>query len=175
MLRSLNLHNPLARAAADERGNITAPFAASLVALIFFMGLSVDVSMVLLDHGRLDDMCQIVAENRYVHQDSVRFAEDPAQASVAYVADTLAANGFDGTATVDFEESPRTTSHRHFAVTLTLTEESPFYFLRMFGADSVNITSSTTFEDEYGENGDDVVWAPSVSPDAYNGSYEVVF
>lgn len=182
MQRRLSSHNPVTwiiaafrGADADERGSITAPFAASLIALIFFMGLSVDVSMVLMDHGRLDDMCQVVAENRYVHQDAVRFADDPAQASVAYVADTLAANGFEGTAVVDFEESPRTTGHRHIAVTLTLTEESPFYFLRMFGANSVNITSTTTFEDDYGEDADDVIWAPAASVTSYNGSYEVVF
>lgn len=160
---------------SEEKGNISVTTAVMMVLLVFFMGLSADVSMILLDHGRLDDLCQVVEESRYAHQDAVRFADNPAAATVSYVSETLTENGFKGSAVVNFEEAPRSTGHRHIQVDITLSCDSPFYFLSLFGRDSVSISSTTTFEDDYGEGGDDVVWAPAASVGTYNDSYMLVF
>lgn len=159
--------------ARNERGDVAISFALMAVILIFFLGLALDMSMVLMDRNRTDGLCQVIGESRFTHRDSVRFSANPAQATVDYVTGVLRANGFEGTAVIAFEESPRHVNHRHISVCVTLYKESPFYFLRLFGANGVTTSSAITFEDDYGEGGNDVIWAPSAAVSSYNGTYEV--
>lgn len=157
-----------------ESGSISVITALTMIAMIFFVGLAIDLSMVLLDKSELDGLCQVVCEDRYVHDDLVRFADDPAQATVSYISTALASNGFSGDLEVAFDESHRTKDKRVIDVDVTIKRESPLYFLKIFGASSFTISSTVSYEDVYGEGGDDVVWAPSASTSTYNGTYRSV-
>lgn len=157
-----------------ENGSVSVITALTMVVMIFFVGLAIDLSMVLLDKSELDGLCQVVCEDRYVHDDLVRFADDPAQATVSYVSTALASNGFSGDLEVSFDESYRAKDRRVIDVDVTIKRESPLYFLRIFGMSSFTISSTVSYEDVYGEGGDDVVWAPSASASTYNGTYRSV-
>lgn len=156
-----------------EDGNIAAIFAGILIVLIFFVGLATDVSMVLLRHNQLENSCQLVRDNRYTYQDTVRYSDNPAVSFARSASSTLAINGYGGEAIVYFQEDPPQDNFRHFKVRLVLTDECPYYFLRLFGQNSVQVTSQVDFEDSYGEKGDDVVWRPSSPPSSFNGAYLV--
>ena len=157
-----------------ENGSVSVITALTMVVMIFFVGLAIDLSMVLLDKSELDGLCQVVCEDRYVHDDLVRFADDPAQATVSYVSTALASNGFSGDLEVSFDESYRAKDRRVIDVDVTIKRESPLYFLKIFGMSSFTISSTVSYEDVYGEGGDDVVWAPSASASTYNGTYRSV-
>ncbi len=144
--------------------------ALTMIIMIFFVGLALDVSMVLMDKSELDNLCQVVCDDRYVHDDMVRFADDPAKATVDYATSALASNGFSGDYEIEFKES-RSKDKRVVDVDVTIKCESPLYFLKIFGASAFNISSTVSYEDVYGEGGDDVVWAPSASASSYNGTY----
>lgn len=159
---------------SDERGAVALFTALTMLILIFFVGLAIDLSMVFMDKSDLDDLCQVVCEDRYVHDDLVRFANDPAQATVSYVTTALVSNGFTGEFEVTFNESSRSKNKRVIDVDVTLTRESPLFFLKLFGASSPTVSSTVSYEDVYGEGGDDVVWAPVASASSYNGTYRRV-
>lgn len=158
----------------DESGSVSVIVALTMVVMIFFVGLAIDLSMVLLDKSELDGLCQVVCEDRYVHDDLVRFADDPAQATVGYVSAALVSNGFSGDLEVSFDESYRAKDRRVIDVAVTIKRESPLYFLKIFGMSSFTISSTVSYEDVYGEGGDDVVWAPNASASTYNGTYRSV-
>ncbi len=158
----------------DEHGAVSVITALTMVVMIFFVGLALDLSMVLLDEAQLDNLCQVVCDDRYVHDDSVRFADDPADATLNYVSAALASNGFSGELEVKFDESTREKNKRVIDVVVTIKRESPLYFLKIFGASSLTVSSTVSYEDAYGEGGDDVVWAPTASPNSYNGTYQRV-
>ncbi len=154
-----------------ERGSVSVIVALTMIVMIFFVGLALDMSMVLMDKSELDNLCQVVCDDRYVHDDMVRFSDNPAQATVGYATSALASNGFSGDYEVEFNESARSKDKRVIDVDVTITRESPLYFLRIFGASSFEISSTVSYEDVYGEGGDDVVWAPSAPVSSYNGTY----
>ena len=156
-----------------EKGNVAFIFAGILIILIFFVGLATDISMVLWHHNRLENTCQLVRDNRYTYQDTVRYSDNPAASFAQCAATTLAVNGYNGKATVYFKEDDPQDNFRHFKVRLVLTDKSSFYFLRLFGQDSVEISSQVDFEDSYGEKADDVVWRPSASALSFNGGYRI--
>lgn len=166
--------NAFSSVRGGENGSVSVITALTMVVMIFFVGLAIDLSMVLLDKSELDGLCQVVCEDRYVHDDLVRFADDPAQATVSYVSTALASNGFSGDLEVSFDESYRAKDRRVIDVDVTIKRESPLYFLRIFGMSSFTISSTVSYEDVYGEGGDDVVWAPSASASTYNGTYRSV-
>lgn len=161
------------RMARSESGNIAVIYAGILIVLIFFVGLATDISMVLWHHNRLENTCQLVRDNRHTYQDSVRYSEDPAASFARCAASTLSVNGYGGEATVYFKEDEPRDNFRHFKVRLVLKDECPYYFLRLFGQDSVQVTSQIDFEDSYGEKGDDVVWRPAASVQSFNGGYRI--
>ncbi len=159
------------RGCREERGAVSVFAALTMIILIFFVGLALDLSMVLMDKSELDNLCQVVCDDRYVHDDLVRFSDDPAQATVDYTTAALVSNGFSGELEVTFDESTRSKDRRVIDVEVTIKRDSPLYFLKIFGASSFNISSTVSYEDVYGEGGDDVVWAPSKSASSYNGTY----
>lgn len=158
----------------DEQGAVAVFTALIMIVLIAFVGFALDLSMVFLDKSELDNLCQVVCDDRYVHDDLVRFADDPAQATTDYVSTALASNGFSGELEVSFDESLRSTDRRVIDVDVTISRESPLYFLKIFGASSITVSSTVSYEDVYGEGGDDVVWAPAASQSTYNGTYKRV-
>ena len=62
-----------------ESGNILVMFACSLIVLVFFIGLTIDVSMVLWQKGQLVNDAQLIKNNRFVYQESVRYADKPGE------------------------------------------------------------------------------------------------
>lgn len=158
----------------DERGAVSVIAALTMVIMIFFMGLALDMSMVLMDKSELDNLCQVVCDDRYVHDDLVRFSDNPAQATVDYTTAALVSNGFSGELEVAFDESSRAKDKRVIDVDVTIRRESPLYFLKLFGASAITVSSTVSYEDVYGEGGDDVVWAPTASTSSYNGTYRRV-
>lgn len=157
-----------------ERGSISVFTALTMIIMIFFVGLALDLSMVLLDKAKLDNLCQVVCEDRYVHDDLVRFSDNPAVVTVDYVSAALQTNGFTGQLEVAFDESTRDKSRRVIDVDVSIMKSSPLYFMKIFGFSDVKVSSTVSYEDVYGEGGDDVVWAPAVSASTYNGTYQRV-
>ena len=164
---------------SGERGSIIAMFAASLVFLIFFVGLAVDVSMVLWQKNRLSNAAQMVKNNRFVYQESIRYAQNPGDEFAHRAQETLKANGYKGSGDISFNEYKQSNDERKVAIKVTLNDQANTYFLRLFSKDTIPISSSIEFEDTYGyykENPSDssgnVVWHPSSVPQTYNGHYK---
>lgn len=154
-----------------EHGNITLLFAVSLVVLIFFIGLSLDVGMVYMQRSELISLLQVAKEDRFTYQDSIRYADNPGLMTYQVAADTLDANGFDGELKVFFKEEPPKYHRREYQMRLQLSKEYSFTFLKIFGQKPVNITVSQDGGETYGEGGSDVIWYPPLSPANYNGCY----
>ena len=90
-----------------EDGNIIVMFACSLIVLIFFIGLAVDVSMVLWQKGQLVNDVQLIKNNRFVYQESVRYAEKPGEEFEKRALQTLKSNNYEGAGKIYFNEYSR--------------------------------------------------------------------
>lgn len=138
-----------------ERGDILILTAVIMVVLIFFIGLSVDLSVVYLRSSRLDDYCQMARDSRFTHESLVTYGDDPGDALYMIIRDALQKNGFSGKMTLTYEEDPPSGARRHYSADLSLTETCPLYFLVIFGKDEVTLTNSISFEGEIGASSDE--------------------
>ena len=163
-----------------ESGNILVMFACSLIVLIFFIGLAVDVSMVLWQRGQLVNDAQLIKNNRFVHQESVRYAKDPGLEFEKRALQILDLNGYKGSGKIYFYEYSRKEEERKVKVRVELNKNADTYFLQVFGVKSIPIHTSIDFEDTYGEYDKDPsgdpsknrVWHPDDPAASYNGTYE---
>ncbi len=155
----------------QERGNMIILFAGTLVVLIFFIGLSLDIGMICLQRNSMQNLCQIVREDRFTYQDTIRYAENPGEASYQIIYDTLKGNGFDGTVKVYFYEKEPESNNRSYRIRTELSEEYAYTFGRIFGKTTDTITVSLDGGETYGEGGLDVVWHSPKDVSTYNGSY----
>ena len=154
-----------------EDGNILVLFASVLTILIFFIGLSLDVGMLFLRRNSMQSLCQMVREDRFTYQDSIRYASNPGLESYQIISDTMAANAFDGTVKVYFYEEPPAANYRYYRIRTELSDEYSFTFARLFGLDTMTLTVFLDGGETYGEGLSDVVWYPPLSAASYNGSY----
>lgn len=161
----------LQKQAADERGDVLVIFAASFMVMLFFVGLAMDASMVLMAHSRLNSVCQLVAQDRLTYQDTVRYSEQPGDDFTTCIMQTLAENQVQGKGEFYFSEDVRTEQKRHYRARLVLQDSCPAHFLRLFGVQKINFSASVDFDDNYGEPTDNVIWSPAASPGAYSGKY----
>ena len=157
--------------AQDEQGNVLVMFAAALVVMIFFVGLAMDASVVLMAHSRLNGMCQLVAQDRLTYQDTVRYSEQPGTDFSKCIIQTLGANGFSNKGEFYFTEDTRTENARHYKARIVLHGSCDTYFLKLFGLKKINFAAQTDFDDTYGEPNDNVVWSPSAPASYYSGRY----
>lgn len=155
----------------EERGNIMVLFAGTLIIIIGFIGLSLDIGMLSLERNKLQDMSQVIREDRFTFQDTIRYAPNPGKATYDIIRDTLAENGFDGTFKVYFYELPPQPSHREYYIRTVLSKDFSFYFARVFGLTTTTLSASLDGGEIIGEGGNDVVWYPELSPADYNGCY----
>ena len=165
-----------------ESGNILVMFACSLIVLIFFIGLAVDVSMVLWQKGQLVNDAQLIKDNRFVYQDAVRYAEEPGEKFEEKALQTLKSNNYSGSGKIYFREyEPRDVRERKVKVRVELNKKADTYFFQVFGVKYIPISTSIDFEDTYGDyrkkSSDPVnevnrVWHPQKSVSEYNGTYE---
>lgn len=164
-----------------ESGNILVMFACSLFVLIFFIGLAVDVSMVLWQKGQLVNDAQLIKDNRFVYQDAVRYADDPGEKFEEKALQTLKSNNYSGKGKIYFREyEPRNVRERKVKIRVELNKEADTYFFQVFGIKHIPISTSIDFEDTYGDyrkkSSDPVkevnrVWHPQKSVSEYNGTY----
>ena len=162
-----------------EDGNIIVMFACSLIVLIFFIGLAVDVSMVLWQKGQLVNDVQLIKNNRFVYQESVRYAEKPGEEFEKRALQTLKSNNYKGAGKIYFNEYSRKEHERKVKVRVELNKEADTYFFQVFGIKHVPISTSIDFEDTYGEYDKDPsgtpnqnkVWHPRDLTSEYNGTY----
>lgn len=154
-----------------ECGNIMVLFAGALVVIIGFVGLSIDVGMLILQRNSLQNMTQVIRGNRFTYQDTIRYAPNPGKASFDMIESTLEANDFDGTVKVYFYEKPPKSNYRCYYIRTELSEDFSYYFARIFGLDTTTITVSLDGGEAIGEGADDVIWYPEMSATEYNGSY----
>lgn len=155
----------------QENGNIIILFAGTLIVLIFFLGLSLDIGMICLQRNSMQNLCQLLREDRFTCQDTIRFAENPGLASYELVYNTMNDNNFDGTVKVYFYEKTPQNNYREYLVRTELSQEYSFAFARVLGFTTTTITVSLDGGESYGEGGADVVWRPIYSVSDYNGSY----
>lgn len=155
-----------------ERGDVLVIFVLSLMALVFFVGLTVDVSAAMGQKNHLNDMAQITKNSRYAFQDSVRYSANPGATFAQCAQKTLAENGYAGAGTIYFEETVSHDNKRVIKMRVTLSEDAPTYFFKIFGVNSFAVSASASAQDTYGEGGDDVVWHPNAAPSSYSGAYK---
>ncbi|WP_134220042.1 Tad domain-containing protein [Pelotomaculum sp. FP] len=154
-----------------ESGDTIVLFAGMFVVLIFFIGLSLDIGMIYLQRNSMQNLCQLIRENRFTYQDTIRFADNPGEASYNIIDDAMRDNGFDGTVKVYFKEEQPVSNYRDYRIRTQLSEEYSFTFARIFGLTTTTITVFLDGRETYGEGGDDVVWHPPIQVTEYNGSY----
>ncbi|WP_349672914.1 pilus assembly protein TadG-related protein [Lacrimispora sp.] len=154
-----------------EDGNILLLFAGCLTVLIFFIGISMDLGLIYLKRNALMNLCQLVKEDRFTFQDSIRYSDNPGKDSFTMIEDALRRNHFDGTVKVYFKEDAPETNYRYYKIRTQLSEEYSYTFLKIFGADTTTITVYFDGGETYGEGISDVIWHPALPVSSYNGSY----
>lgn len=165
------MNHKIRRFCRQERGNITILFAGMLVVLIFFIGLSLDIGIICLQRNSMQNLCQLIREDRFINQDTIRYADNPGLASYQIIYDTMADNHFNGTVKVYFKEEPPQSNDRDYRIRTELSEEYSFTFARIFGLTTTTVTVSLDGRETYGDKGTDMVWYPPLSVSNYNGSY----
>lgn len=154
-----------------ENGNILLLFAGALTVIIFFVGISMDFGLIYLKRNALMNLCQLVKEDRFTFQDTIRYSDDPGRESFLIIEDTMRRNNFDGTVKVYFYEQPPASNYRYYQIRTQLSEEYSYTFLKIFGADTATVTVYFDGGETYGEGLADVVWHPLAPVSSYNGSY----
>lgn len=154
----------------QESGNIIVLFAGTLIVLIFFIGLSLDIGMICLQRNSMQNLCQLIREDRFTCQDTIRFADNPGETSYQLVYDALKGN-FDGTVKVYFKEKTPQSNDREYRIRTELSKEYSYTFAKVLGMTTTTVTVSLDGGESYGEGGSDVVWYPPDPVSSYNGSY----
>ncbi len=155
----------------NSEGNMLILFACFFVVLTFFLGLSLDIGMIYMKRGEMQNLCQIIREDRFTYQDSVRYADNPGQACYELVCGTASQNGFAGEVKVYFQEEPPAYNYRHYRVRTELIDWYSFTFGRLLGIDETELHVTLDSGESYGEGSTDVIWYPPASASSYNGSY----
>lgn len=157
----------------EEFGSVVVLFALLLTVIVFFVGIAVDLSLFYMKRSDLENLCQLMREDRFTFQDTMRYADNPGRAAYQIAAQSMGDNGFNGVITVYFWEKtqPAEANGRYYKVRTQLSDDFSFHFLRIFGADTVKVKAHIDDVENYGEGGSDVIWHPSVSPGSYSGSY----
>jgi hypothetical protein len=155
-----------------ERGNIMVLFAGALIVIIGFIGLSLDIGMLALQRNSLENMLQVIRNDRFTYQDKIRYSLNPGEDVFKVIEKTLADNGFDGTVTVYFYEKEPQSNYRKYDIRTVLSKEFSFNFARIFGLNTTTISVALDGGEEVGDSGNDVIWYPRSSPASYNGSYK---
>ncbi|SHI18913.1 Putative Flp pilus-assembly TadE/G-like [Sporobacter termitidis DSM 10068] len=165
------MKHKIRRLFGEERGNIMVLFAGTLIVIIGFIGLSLDVGLLLLQRNDLQTLSQVIRQDRFTFQDTIRNADDPGSASFTLIDSTLKENGFDGTLKVYFYEEDPLPNYRSYRIRTVLSDDCPFYFARVFGLTTTTLSVSLDGGETIGDKGNDVVWHPKKSPSEYNGCY----
>lgn len=157
----------------NEEGNVLILFAGSFIIISFFIGLIIDISMIYMDNNFLQNQLQIIREERFVHQDTIRYSDDPAAETYKIVHQTAKKNGFNGDVKMYFkEEKPDVdNSFRSYKVRVVLSDESNFYFGKLFGLNTISLSAKLDGGESYGDGSTDVIWHPPEDVSVYNGLY----
>ena len=154
-----------------EEGNVLMIFAASMILIAFFIGICLDLSIVYMEHNSMQSMLQIIREERFTFQETIRYADNPAVTTYKIVNEAAEKNGFEGKLKVYFYEEEPSHNYRRYQVRIVLTKESPLYFGKIFGLNTVTLNAGLDGGESYGEGFADIVWHPPYSVSVYNGSY----
>lgn len=154
-----------------EDGNILLIFAGAMVLIAFFIGICLDVSMIYVKRNSMQNILQIIREERFTYQDTIRYSDNPALTTYHIAYSAAAENGFDGIVTVYFREEDPEPNYRSYQVRILLTDECPFYFGRIFGLNTVPLNVSLDGGESYGEGSADVIWHSPLPVSNYNGAY----
>lgn len=165
------MKHKIRRFCRQESGNIIILFAGMLVVLIFFIGLSLDIGMIYLQRNSMQNLCQLIREDRFTYQDTIRYADNPGLASYQIIYDTMADNNFNGTVKVYFYEETPQSNYRYYRIRTELSKEYSYTFARIFGLTTTTIKVSLDGGEAYGESLNDVVWHSPLAAANYNGSY----
>ncbi|WHH57947.1 Tad domain-containing protein [Petroclostridium sp. X23] len=159
----------------QENGNIIILFAGTLVVLIFFIGLSLDIGMICLHRNSMQSLCQLIREDRFTYQDTIRYAENPGLTSYQIIYDTMTDNNFNGTVKVYFYEETPESNYRYYRIRTELSKEYAYTFARIFGLTTTTVTVSLDGGETYGESLKDMIWYSPIAVSSYNGSYTSQF
>lgn len=163
----------LKRILKNEEGNVLILFAGSFILISFFIGLIIDINMIYMDNNYLQNLLQIVREERFVHQEVIRYSENPGKETYEIVHETAKKNGFNGDLKVYFkEEKPDIyNSFRSYKVRVVLSIKSDFYFGKLFKLKPIILSAKLDGGESYGDGLTDVIWHPSKDISEYNGIY----
>lgn len=154
-----------------EGGNILLLFAGFLILITFMVGIALDLGMIYMRRNDLIDLCQLARDRRFTYQDSIRYSDNPGAETYEIVSAAIRENGFSGTVKVYFFEDPPASNYRYYRVRTELSEEYEYTFLKLFGLDTVTISTFLDGGETYGEGINDMIWHPAMPCSEYNGSY----
>lgn len=161
----------------EEDGAFVILFAFLLIALIGFVGMATDLTIMHMRQNELANLCQLVREDRFTYQDSIRYSENPVEECYNIIYQTLKVdNNFAGDIKIYYQEiNPANPyewdpSRREYKLLVTVSEEFTFYFLKLFGLNTATLSQSIEGGQVIGEGGYDMIWHPSGSINDYSGS-----
>lgn len=154
-----------------EDGNILLIFAGSMVVITFFIGICLDISIVYMERNSMQNLLQIIREERFTHQESIRYSDNPALTTYEIAHETAVKNGFTGTLKVYFYEEEPSYNYRSYQVRIMLMKESPLYFGKLFQLNTIQLKASLDGGESYGEGFADVIWHSPRPVSSYNGAY----
>lgn len=171
MFKVRKMMHKIRRLFKEERGNMMVLFAGSLIVMIAFIGLSLDVGLLSLQRNSLQNLNQVIREDRFTYQDKIRYAPDPTKAICDITHNTLAKNGFKGTVKIYFYEVEPTPNRREYRIRTVLSEEFSWCFATVLGMTTTTVSATQDGREIYGEDGIGMVYHPVKSRLLYNGSY----
>lgn len=160
-----------ARSTRKENGDILVLFAGMFIIIVFCLALVIDIGMVYLRRNEMQDICQVIRKDRFTYEDSVRYAENPAEFCYKEIYSSAVDNGFDGNVKVYFNEEEPVNNKRSYKTRTVLTEKYKFSFAKILGFNEMDINVSIDVDETYGEGMADMIWHSKKSVSSYNGSY----
>lgn len=156
----------------NENGDILVIFAGVFILIVFCLALVIDVGMIYVRKNQMQDVCQVIREDRFTYEDSVRYSENPAVCCFDGIFYSARKNGFDGQIKVYFKEEEPESNRRSYKTRTVLTEKYEYTFAKILGFNETEISVSIDVDETYGEGRTDMIWHPTKSVSTYNGLYE---
>lgn len=167
-----------------ETGSVIVLFALSLVILLGFVSLALDVGMINMKRARMMDLCQQMRKARLDAKDYIMNADDPARLIYDISNQCAVDNNFKGHLKIYYQEQtdplyPTTNwvECRTYRVRIEISQEYRFAFAAglLTGSETKKITVYLDGGEQKSSRGDDgtervPVWYPL--GDLQNGSYE---
>lgn len=154
-----------------EDGNVVVLFAFLFILFVFCMALVVDIGIIYMQRNEMQDMCRMIREDRFAYENSIKYADNPAEEYFNHVSESVKNNNFQGVFTLYYKEEIPKSNERSYKIRVQLKKEYNFTLGKLLGLDSKDIIVFIDGEETFGEKKLDMIWHPKKNVTTYNGSY----